>query len=170
MTTPRHTMNSGYTLMELVVYLAIFIAISVVLVTSLTTVMRTYARAATYRTLQGNGELVMERIVREVRGATSITTGASTFGSHPGTLTLEGTDAGGTDHTITFDVSSSVARITDNAVTNNLSTTEVTVSNLVFRRIATAVGEAVKVELTLASVKGTPVSATFYSTVVLRGR
>lgn len=157
-------------MIELIVYLAIFTVISVVLVTSLTTIMRTYARAATYRTLQSNGELVMERIVREVRQAATITTGSSTFGSSPGVLALSGTDAGGTTHTITFDVASSAVRVTDNGTTNNLSTSEVAVSSLIFRRISTSVGEGVKVELTLATTTGTAVSANFYSTIILRGK
>ncbi|HEY0980358.1 MAG TPA: prepilin-type N-terminal cleavage/methylation domain-containing protein [Candidatus Paceibacterota bacterium] len=153
--------NKGYSLLELLVYVALFAMISVLLVHSLVVLMRTYASAQGFRRLQNNGELIIERITREVRDAESISTG--TFGTHPGTLTL----ASGGD-TVAFAVSNGAATITENSTTGILSTSQVAVTNMVFRRITTPVGEGVKVELTLTATGGVIRTASFYSTALLR--
>ena len=129
--------------------------------------MRTYATAAGYRRLQNNGELVMQRMSRELRQATSISSG--TYGSSPGTVTFVSTDASGTTHTITFSVVNGAVQISDNGTTGNLTTNEVTVSNLVFRHIITTYGEGIKIELGLTTANGFIVSGNFYDTIVLRG-
>ena len=117
------------------------------------------------------GELALERMVREVRQATSITSGGSTFGSNPGALALSGNDSGGTAHTVSFGVSNGALQITDNGTTTNLTASDVTVSNLIFRQITTSAGtSAVKIECTLTTTKGTIMSSKFYSTVLLRGK
>ena len=165
-----HKNNGGYTLIELVVYLAIFIGISVLVVHSLVTIMKTYASAAAYRQLQSNGQVIMERIIRETRNANSITAGSSVFNTNPGTLVVATTDSGGANHTITFSVSGGAVQINDNGTTSNLSSpTEVTVTSLIFRSITTSNGDGVKIELNLTTSGKYIVSAPFYGTVMLRG-
>ena len=161
--------SGGYSLIELVIYLAIFIGISVVIIHSLVSIMRTYATAESYRRLQNNGELAMERIVREVRQANSITAGASTFDTSPGTLSIASTDEDSVNHIIVFDVADGALRMTDNADSGNLTSSEVVVSSLLFRNISTAGGGGVKIELVLSTANGHSASAPFYSTVMLRG-
>ena len=153
--------TAGYSLLELLIYIALFAMISVLLVHSLVVLMRTYASAQGFRKLQNNGELIIERITREVRAAESISGG--TFGSHPGTVTLM--NAG---NSVAFAVSNGAATITQGGVTETLSTSEVAVTSMIFRRITTPVGEGVKVELTLTTVGGVVRAGSFYSTVLLR--
>ncbi|MFZ4500056.1 MAG: PilW family protein [Minisyncoccia bacterium] len=154
---------AGYSLLELLIYIALFAMISVLLVHSLVVLMRTYANAASFRRLQNNGELIIERITREVRDAESISSG--TFGQHPGAITL--LNAG---TPVVFGVSNGAVTITENSTTGILSTNQVTVSAMVFRRITTPAGEGVKVELTLATTGGVVRTASFYSTVLLRSQ
>lgn len=152
---------AGYSLIELLIYVALFAMISVLLVHSLVVLMRTYANANGFRRLQNNGELIIERITREVRDAESISSG--TFGTHPGTLTLVNDG-----DPVVFAVSNGVVNITEEGVTNILSTNQVSVTNMVFRRITTQSGEGVKVELTLTTTGGVIRTGSFYSTVLLR--
>lgn len=160
--------QQGYSLMELLIYIAIFIAVSVVIIQALVLMMRTYTSAVAYRRLQTNGELVMERIIRETRSADSINVAGSVFGTHPGVLAIQTTDENNIAHAVTFSVVNNVVQINDSGVIGDLSSLEVVVDSLIFRRFTTSNGEGVKVELTLTTANGLIVSAPFYSTVVRR--
>jgi hypothetical protein len=160
--------EGGYSMMELVVYIALFVLISVVLINALTTVMRTYASAVRYRTVQNNGNLVMERITRELREGKSATTSACA--TTPGTVSIASIDAASVAHTNTFSVANGTVQLTtDGGAATNLSTSEVTVTSLTFCPITLAAGSAVKTTLVLTTTGNTPYSTTFYSTIVLRG-
>jgi|GEM_PF-2563998 len=161
--------TGGYSLMELLVYIALFALISLVLINALITVMRTYASAVRYRTLQNNGSLVMERITRELREGTTATT--SVCATTPGTASIASTDTANVAHTNTFSVSNGIIQLaTDGGAATNLSTSEVTVTSLTFCPITIGTGAAVKTKLVLTTTGTAPYSATFYSTIVLRGQ
>ncbi|MBP6904565.1 MAG: hypothetical protein KBB91_00725 [Candidatus Pacebacteria bacterium] len=163
------TSQHGYSVLELLIYIALFAFLSVVLIQSLVTVMKTYTQAQSYRALQTNGEFVMERITRELRNGTTATTSACA--TTPGTLSIASTDSGGTSHTNVFMVADAKAQlVTDGAGAVDLSTTEVSVTSLTFCSLTTPVGQGVKTTLVLSTTKGIPISASFYSTIVLRGQ
>ena len=164
----KNKRQSGYSLIELTVYIAIFAFLAVTMTRSLLTVMRTYASAKTYRTLQTNGELIMERISREIREATTII--SATYDTNPGALALSGIDSNSSVRTASFAISGDTIQINDNGTVGTLSTSDVDVTNLVFRRMVTAVGDVIKVELTLTTTRGNITSTTFYNTIALRGR
>lgn len=156
--------QKGYSLIELIIYIAIFAMLSVVLTRSLVTIIRTYASAQSYRTLQTNGELVMERLSRELRDATTIS--SSTYNTSPGAIALSGIDASNNVHTASFDVSGGAIRLDG----NNLTTTDVTVTSFILRRMTTTLGSLVKVEITLTTNRGNVATTSFYSSFTLRGR
>jgi len=162
----RPFLQKGYSLLELVIYIALFTLFSIVIIRSLVTVTQTYATAAAYRRLQNNGELIMERITREARNASSISNG--TYGTNPGAVTFVGTDTDDVSHTVSFAVVNGAIQVTDNGVSSNISTTEVSPTSFIVRHITTADGEGVKVELQLTTANGYIVSAPFYSTIMLR--
>jgi Tfp pilus assembly protein PilW len=164
----RNPQQQGYSLIELVIYIALFALISVVIMNALVTVMRTYASAQGYRRLQTNGELIMERVVREVRDASTVA-GGSVYGAHPGTLSLSGTDTGGAPRTAVFSVINGALVLSENGTSANLSTSEVTVNTFIVRHITTTNGEGVRIELGLTTTNGHIVSAPFYATAMLRG-
>jgi Tfp pilus assembly protein PilW len=157
------SLQRGYSLLELVIYLALFTLLSIVLIKSLVTVMRTYATAQSYRALQNNGELVLERITREVREADSFSGG--TYGINPGTL---GLSANG--QITTFSVVNGAVQINDNGTTGILTTSEVTVTSLIFKQITTTTTKGVKVELTLTTASGYSNSISLYTTIMMRGQ
>ncbi len=162
----RRKQQGGYSLLELVIYLGLFVLLSVVLIQSLVSVMRTYATAQAYRALQQNGEVVMDRITREIRAASTIS--SATYGTSPGTLSLSGTDSEGNAHTATFNLSGGTVQINDDGSSGVLTTTSVVVTSLLFYATSNTVTDGVKVEITLSTVNGYAASATFYTTVFLR--
>ena len=155
-------------MIELVIYVALFVLLSVVVIQSLIFTMKTYTTARSYRTLQQNGELVMERITREIRSASSVNVASSSFGASPGTLALSGSDSGGTPYTQSIAVGSGLAQLTTNGVASSLSSSEVTITNLTFWNITTSTTSAIKVQFSLSTVNLPVVSSTFYTTVILR--
>ncbi len=164
----KYKLSKGYSLIELVIYIALFAVISAVVVQSLIFVMKTYANARSFRTLQQNGELVMERITREVRQSNNILTASSVFGTTPGILTVSGLNSDLTQYADTFSVTNGVVSLSTNGTVSNLSTNEVLVSNLTFWNITTTGVKAVKVQLSLTTNNNPTVTKTFYTTVVLR--
>lgn len=163
----RVNYSKGYSIVELLVYITLFIVISVAVVQSLIFMMKTYANARSFRTLQQNGELVMERLTREIRQSGSVSAASSVFGSSPGTLTISGTDSLGVAYTDVFSVSNGAVQLSVNGIVSTLSSSEVTVSNLTFWNITTGT-EAVKVQLALTTTNAPIVTKYFYTTVILR--
>ena len=161
-------LQKGYSLMELLIYVALFSILSVVIVNSLVTVMKTYNAAQAYRRLQSNGELVMERMTREIRSANSIT--AATYDSNSGSISISNSDSSGAVHSITMNIANGAVVVTDNGVSGSLTTAEVIVTKLILRHITSSAGEGVKIELGLSTSNGYSASAPFYSTVMLRGK
>ncbi len=160
----------GYSIIELLIYIALFAFLSIILVQSLITVMKTYAASSKYRALQNNGELVMERLTREIRNSHEVSA-ISACGATSGTLTLASTDADDTDHINTFSTAAGHIRLaTDGSGASDISTNEVTVTALSFCSITTPVGKGVKSKLILMTPDATPTYASFYSTVLLRGQ
>jgi Tfp pilus assembly protein PilW len=160
--------KNGYSLIELVVYIAIFIALSLLLVQSLITAVKVYAASVGTRALASNGDLVLDRLTREVRAATSVSGG--TFGITPSTITLSGKDANGAARTVTFSVANGAIDISDNGAVAVLTGSSVTVTNFTATHFTNANSDALRIALTLTTTSGTPQSATFYTTVLTRGK
>lgn len=159
----RITMQAGYSLLELVIYIGLFALLSIVLMQSLMSVVRTYAAASRYRTLQTNGEIVMERITRSVRGAQTVAT--SLCGASSGTLVT--TDSVGSTNAFALS-SGTLTLAVDGGAASPLTTSEVSVTTFTVCPITTPVGSGTKVTLTLATTDSTPTTASFYTTTMSR--
>jgi Tfp pilus assembly protein PilW len=161
--------QKGNSLIELMVYLGIFSVLCLVIIKSLVTSMTIYSQSQAYRKVQSQGELVMERITRELRQATSVTSG--TYNTSPGSVSLSGKDLSSTPETVVFDVSGGNVQVTVNGATPTpLTGGQVGVSSLIFRSVTTSVGTAIKVELILTTTSGYKITTPFYTTVLLRGK
>lgn len=159
--------TKGFTLIEVIVYIAVLGIVSIAIISSSMTVNSSFNRTRITRDLLESGNNSMERIVREIRQANSVDIANSTLGSNPGVLVLNGKDSGGSNRIVKFSVLSGALNIYENnTLLDNLLNQNVTISNLIFRRISTGTGEAVKIEMTLTN---NSVSEKFYDTVILRG-
>ncbi len=164
-------LKSGYSLIEVLIYIAIFIVLVVLVVNSFIVVVSTFDETRTNKDLLEGGNTSMERIGREIRLANSVTAGSSTFGSHPGVLVLDGGDASGAPRVIKFIVENGDLNIYENDVLiGPITGQNVQVSSLVFRNVSTSLSDSVKIELTLQDLRGKArKTKNFYSTVTLRG-
>lgn len=162
--------KKGYSIIEMLVYLALFAAISIVVINAYITIFGSFTTTRVNRDLLESGSTTMERISREIRQAKNIDVVNSTLSSSPGVLQLNSTDSGGVAQVIKFSVTSGALNIyKDGTLVGNLLGQNVSVTSLIFRRITTTNGEAIKIELTLQSVQNNNRSENFYDTIVLRG-
>jgi type II secretory pathway pseudopilin PulG len=165
-------MAGGYSLVEMVVYMALFITLSTVLVGALAGLSRAYTEVRVNDDLLDAVHVATERMVREFRNAESIDGGSSVLDMTPGTLVLNALDGSGSPKTVTFALSGGVLQIADSTDTEprDLTGGRIAVTSLVFRTITTTAGSAVRVEMTVRSLRspsGRTVSVS--ETAALRG-
>ena len=161
----------GLSLIEMLIYLTILAVVALTLTNLLLISSRSFTRSKIDRNLMTSGMIVLERLVREVQLATNVDLTGSTLGVSPGRLKLNTTDAGGAAATVSFAVSGGVLTIEEGALApTGMTPNTVTVSSLIFRRVATANSQAVKVDLTLIDSRVSPPRVeNFYTTAILRG-
>lgn len=127
--------QKGFSLVELIIYIAFVSIVSTVYVSYAVDILTSVQKAHVQRDVQQNARFAMERMMQEIRAAEGINVGGSTFGSHPGVLSLA-TSTPATNPTI-FDVSGGVLRMTQGASAPvSLTADTFIVSNLVFTNLS----------------------------------
>ena len=154
--------EAGFSLIEMVVYIAIAAGILAVSVNSISSLMKSFNGARVTSKINNSAEAAMERITREIRTAYSINP-ASVFGSSPGRLKLDTYNISGATTTIDFYLDNGILKVIEGTGTGNpLTLNGVSVSNLIFYQITNATtSKAIKVE---AIING----KNFYDTAILR--
>lgn len=168
----KQNKNRGYSIIEILVYLAIFTALSIVVINSFMVILFSFNTTNMNRALLESGTIAMERMSREIRQAESIEIGESSFVISPGVLQLKSTDIENGDPAIVrFEtVNQALHLYKDDNDMGNLLDQNISITNLIFRRISSTNSEAVKIEMTLLYDRGQMTkSANFYNTIVLRG-
>lgn len=164
--------KNGYSIVEILVYLAIFTALSILVINSFIVVLGSFSATRTNRDLLESGSTAMERISREIRQAESVDIVNSVFNSSPGALQLNSTDSSGAAMIMKFNVGTGgvLNMYKDGVLTGSLLGQNVSATSLIFRRIVTTNGEAIKIELTLQDTVGKLNKLeNFYDTIILRG-
>jgi type II secretory pathway pseudopilin PulG len=161
----RTSKNRGFTLVETVVYIALFILLSVVVIDALFMTAKVLRQARTTRAVTSAGEAAMERMIRDIRfgsGVTTLTAG------HPGMLEITGYDPETlAEQQVRFAWAATSAggkiQVTEGAAAaEDLTPPSLNVSNLVFRQITLVTGTyAIKIEMTVNGVN-------FYGTALMR--
>lgn len=166
----RHK-NSGYSLVEMIIYVALLSLISFIVINTMLSFSQSYRTLQALRMVEHSGVDSMERMIRDIRAATSVDLGNSTLGSSPGVLTLNST-VSGTSKTTKFYIQNGVLRIDVNgAYFGPLTLSSVTVTNLIFNRISTANSSAIVVSMTVTTtVASVTETKTYHTTVILRGQ
>lgn len=165
--------RSGYTLIELVIYVGIVAVVALVVTNSILILNRTLASFRLERRVISSGETAMRRMIRELRLANDIHA-SSTLGVSPGVLSMasQESEEDASAKSVMIYVSGGVLtlrRATSSAVA--LTASGVTVTNLTFRQITNGtVSKAVKIELTLQALYGSAsTTRNYYTTTLLRG-
>lgn len=163
-------MFRGFSLVEMLLYIALLSLSLLVVLQTLIMMVRAYGNLRATQHIEKDAGFGMERIVREVRDASDITDGESVFDTYPGELFLVTSTVGGTSRTVEFYLENGRLMLKeDGVVSGALTGTKSTVTNLVFRKIATIRSKGVKIEMTVESGSGrTEKSQDFFSTAVLR--
>jgi len=161
--------QKGYTLVEAIVYVSILAIFFITIVNSLLAFSKPYRELTMLRIIERSGLESMEKISREIRGATSVDIVNSTLGTSPGVLTLIST-AGGVSTTTKFYVDNGILKLDVNGTYYGpLTNATTTVTSLVFYRMTNTNSTAVKYDMTLEMTIGsTTKSKSYHSTVILK--
>ena len=160
---------TGYSLVEMIIYVAILSVISLLAINTILSFGPSYHSLLAYRLAENSGILSMERMSREIRAATSVDTINSTLGSSPGVLTIVAT-ANSISTTTKFYIQNNILKVDVNgSYSGPLSLSNTSVSNLVFTLLLNTKTTAVKIDMTLQATSS-PVTKTktYHSTIVLK--
>ena len=156
--------NHGSTILETLFYVTFVAVLSIVVINAMITMTKAFKETSVQRELI-ESSTIMEKISREIKQSYSINTISASD------LKLNTKDDAGANKTVEFLLSgSNIQYLENDALTGNLNTANISVSNLSFTEITTTAGKAVKISFTLSSIHDS-LSRTydFYDTSVLRG-
>lgn len=161
--------KSGYTLVELIIYIGILSFISVTVITTLFSFVNSYRNVSALRLAENSGVYAMERIYRDTLFSSSVDDTNSTFDTSPGVLTLVATD-GDISTTTRFYVQDGILKVNVNgSYIGPLNGNGTQVTNLVFRLSNSGISSAVRVDMTISATSGSVTKQkTYHRTVVLR--
>ncbi len=161
----RNNKIKAFSLVEMIVYLALMTMISLVIVQSIVTVIRSNKESFNNNLIENSAVSVLERIKREAGRATSIDLVNSNLQS--GVLQMIVALEDDSTSTVKFILQGGVVNIYESGVLSGpLSMSGAEVSALKFNDIKNAKSEALRTVLTIKSGLKTE---TFYSTEILRG-
>ena len=163
--------NRGFTIFELVVYVSIIAVMAVGSIQAMLSITRTFSEVKSYSDIRESATSALERMIKEIRFATSIDYSGTVLGINPGRLKLNTTDEDGNTRTLEFYTLGNSLNLIDNGVDKGTITGGSTLlNNLIFRQSTTSKGMLVKIEMTLKDTRVTNSrSANFYGSAVLRG-
>lgn len=163
---PYGKSGKGFSLIEMLVYVAVIAIIMSSVLAVIFPLAGTYQSLIATKRLNISAESVLDRMLREIRSASSVNTGMSTLGTSPGVLALN-SDAG--SRAFSVDASGALTVSEGGVSAGKLTGEEVTVSRLVFTRVPGTRSELVSVELALHSRYGhASTTRTFRGSAVLR--
>ena len=159
----------GFSLLEMLIYLAILLILLVVIINVVTSVVASEKVVSSVRHIQNAATLSLERIGREVRQAENIDS-SSVIGSHPGRLVLVGHDEDGLARTVEFYWSGGQVYLRENGLEiGPLTQSNANVTTLVFRRFSGTNSSGIRTEMTIESGTSTNYRVEkFYSTTIFR--
>ena len=165
---PTTSNSSGFTIVEMVVYVAVLALIVAGVVNMILAVSSTFSELRATRQLNRSASVVLDRFVRDVRDAESVVVGSSVFDIHPGELVLS---YGVGSPQVRLYVDGGTMKIDrGGGYEGDLTVPGVSVTNFMFRHITNSTSESARLEITLESVSGkASKTETFYTTAVVRG-
>lgn len=159
---------SGFSVLEIIIYVSIFSLISIVVINSFIVTMSLFSVIRTNHDLLESGSISMDRISHEIRQAKSIDAANSTSEI----LQLNSTDISGTAVIVKFARENNTLNLyKDSTLVGGLLMQNVILNSISFDRISTANGEAVKIKMVIQDTRSRENKIeNFYDTVVLRGK
>jgi Tfp pilus assembly protein FimT len=157
--------SRGFSLIEMLAYVAILTAALVFIVGGMVRISTSYRALKDAKNISHAAADILSRLVYEVRQSSAIDTANSTFTTSPGRLSLVQSDG-----TREFYIASSTLRLRENGVDQgSLTPAGATVTGFTVYQLQNSVSQAVAITLTLASRAGvSTTSETFRTTAVMR--
>ncbi len=162
--------HGGYSLVETIIYTALLAMLVAVISYVITVIYRANAIVKSTRDVENSAIAATDRMMREIRAASSVNLADSSFGVDDGELSLVIPSGSGT-RTVRFYLDNSKVIVDDNgSVTGPLTLTGTRATSLRFNYLVASTSEAVKFELVLIGPISAPgISEKLYGTAVLRG-
>lgn len=162
--------DGGVSIIETIIYVSILAVVSVLVVNMLIAMFTTFTHARIKKRLVSEGGGALERIVREIRLASSVSDSGLEVDLSSVELNTVTSWTDTTSITKEFYVTNSQLFIQEGAIVQELTSPDVSITRFRVYKIATTNSEALKVELVLSLGSGSDqISQTFFTTVVLRG-
>ena len=165
----------GFTLVEMIIYLAIMTVVTIAMVRALVVVFSSNRASFADSNIRNSAYSAMENMIREIRGSQSIDVVNSVlYPSQTGILQLNQVDASGNPYIVRFSTSSNLSLnlsegSTSVSLIGPITSNGTKVMNLIFTPINTGNSQAVRIQMNLsATANGQTKSQWFYSTVILR--
>lgn len=161
--------QSGYSLIEMIIYVAVLSVVSLLIINTVLSFNKSYQNVLVLRRLDHSAIDAMERITREIRLSRQIDGANSSFGSNPSVLSLVSRIEGGTKTTKFYLDNGTIKIDLDGNYFGPLTTSQVSVTSLIFNSINTDISSAVKIDLEITTSLG-EINKTkkYHSTVVLK--
>ena len=162
----------GFTLVEMIIYIAFFALLSSLAVNATLVVMRSFYSLRLTQSINESATTALERMSREIRNAYDYDITQSIFNANPGQLTLKTKDASGANTTIKFYLNPGNQLILNQGGVDqgSLVTKDVTLTKLIFRPLTTINSKSIKIEATFQDTRDlTTQTVNFYDTILLRG-
>lgn len=161
-----HNKQKGFSLLEMVFYIAIFAVFSLVIIDTMILMTKSFRESQIQSDLVQSSQ-IMERITREIRKGNAV----SSISSNTLVLGLEDDPSTAVSDSSQFVLSGTDLLFSQNGtLVGNLNSANILINNISFTQINTAKSVAVKVILSVSSAKDTQNRIyDFYGTAVLRG-
>lgn len=158
--------SEGFSLTEMIIYIAIMTLILIVVVNTLTIIIISQQKIGSLRVIEHSAAVFLDRLIREVRDASSI----DTVQSQSGRLILNSTDDDGDPQKVGFEFSNNTLNLTiDGNLIGPIVDPEVKVNDFVFTELNASSTKGVRVVITLeAGSNQSQKAETFYTTAIFR--
>lgn len=154
---------------EIIIYASVLGMITLVMINGVLALTGSYRNLSVMRNIEHTAMDVLERLSRDIRGATSVNAAQSVFNSSNGILTLVSTDSG-VSTTTKYYLANGVVNLDVNDVFSGpLSSVSSTITDMTFYLISTENSSAVRIDLTVQSTDGNITKVkTYHNTVTLK--
>ena len=158
-------------MVEMLIYIGILVVMTIFVVNSLLMMTKSFVDFRANKELNSSALVSFERITLEIRNAKSVDDIGSIYNVNPGHLKLNTLDSAGLPTTTEFYVVGGKLVIKEGVGSEeNLVSSNLSVDNLVFRKITFGGTDAIKIESTFNLTRGKVIKTkNFYSTILLRG-
>jgi prepilin-type N-terminal cleavage/methylation domain-containing protein len=163
----------GFSLIEMIIYLAILSVILILIVNVIISLLHSQSSIKASKAIEETYISSFDRMVREIRDSVGVH-GDTTFGINvvnSGSLKLNSVTSAGVPRTVEFYVSQGVLMMRENStVLGPIMPGSATLTSLIFRSIDSGPTNAIRIEMTVQSGTGSALkTSNLTTTAILRG-